>query len=382
MKEEQQYDVAVVGGGILGLAIAYFAAQKGNRVVVFERNKVVQGASLHNFGLIWPIGQHPNKLSRAMRTREVWLQLARKTGFWVGAQGSLTLAHREDEFHVLEEFMATRKNAGYQCELLTPVKTIAKSHVVNPIKLEGSLWSKTELTLDTRQAIPAIQQFLKSEYNVSFKFEVPINKVEYPFLINGKEQWQAERIFICNGNDLASIYPNLFTQIGLQKRKLKLMRTIQQPSDWKLNLALASGLTLQNFPSFEHCESLALIKNRLNREMQANKSWGSQFIITQSSLNEIIIGDSREYDLKDQNFELAHTFENVLKSIGKLIRIPSMRINETWSGAYTKIVGDSEFVASVQSHVIIANGLGGFGLTNAFGLAEELIEEKIPVKKM
>jgi glycine/D-amino acid oxidase-like deaminating enzyme len=49
---ETAYDLAIVGGGILGLAHAYQAARKGLRVAVFEGSQQAQGASTRNFGLI------------------------------------------------------------------------------------------------------------------------------------------------------------------------------------------------------------------------------------------------------------------------------------------------------------------------------------------
>jgi glycerol-3-phosphate dehydrogenase len=44
------FDLAVVGGGIIGLAHAYAAAGRGQRVVVIEREARANGASI-GFGL-------------------------------------------------------------------------------------------------------------------------------------------------------------------------------------------------------------------------------------------------------------------------------------------------------------------------------------------
>ena len=52
-------DIGVVGGGIIGLAHAYHALRAGKKGVLFERDSFAVGASVRNFGLLWPIGQDP-----------------------------------------------------------------------------------------------------------------------------------------------------------------------------------------------------------------------------------------------------------------------------------------------------------------------------------
>src|SRR6266851_2970528 len=47
--------VLVIGGGVIGLSSAYYAAQRGHRVTILERNTPQhQGASFGNMGMIAP----------------------------------------------------------------------------------------------------------------------------------------------------------------------------------------------------------------------------------------------------------------------------------------------------------------------------------------
>src|SRR4051812_37442118 len=104
-KMTRRADVAVIGGGIVGLAFAWTAARQGKSVVLFERDPKAQGASVRNFGMVWPIGQAAGALHRtSLRSRELWVELAGKVGLGHDPIGSLHLAYKGDELAVLEEF--------------------------------------------------------------------------------------------------------------------------------------------------------------------------------------------------------------------------------------------------------------------------------------
>ena len=116
---EAHYDDIVVGAGIIGLAHAYHLARRGLRVAVFERSPAAVGASLRNFGMLWPIGQPLGKpRALALRSLEIWLEVLRAASLPHGCCGSLHLAYHEDEAEVLREYANLSKHVDEPVEIL------------------------------------------------------------------------------------------------------------------------------------------------------------------------------------------------------------------------------------------------------------------------
>src|SRR5580692_12526690 len=109
----------VIGAGIVGLATARALAKQGFTVKVFERTDKAVGASIRNFGMIWPIGQPAGKMyDRAVRSRDIWKEIASRAGFWHENAGSLHLAYHPDEWQVLQELHEIFRNEGRAVHLL------------------------------------------------------------------------------------------------------------------------------------------------------------------------------------------------------------------------------------------------------------------------
>src|ERR1017187_7687772 len=105
MSQHVSYDDAIIGAGILGLAHAYQLARRGRRVIIFERNRRATGASVRNFGMLWPIGQpFGPRRTLAVRSLEIWLEVLAASGLWHERTGSLHLAYRDDEAQVIRDF--------------------------------------------------------------------------------------------------------------------------------------------------------------------------------------------------------------------------------------------------------------------------------------
>ena len=160
-------EIAIIGAGIVGLAHALAAARQGYRVTVFERNERAIGASIRNFGMVWPVGQPFGPLrDRALRSRQIWLELAAVGNFFRDPVGSLHLAYHPDELAVIEEFVDGVKDATVQ--VLTPDQVAQKSSAAVTTGLLGALWSETEVIVDAREAIVSVAEVLRSSFNVIF----------------------------------------------------------------------------------------------------------------------------------------------------------------------------------------------------------------------
>jgi len=76
---KETFDVAVIGGGLVGLALAYGLGRLGNRVVILDEGDVAYRASRGNFGLVWVQGKGVGKSAYSnwtQRSARDWPQLA------------------------------------------------------------------------------------------------------------------------------------------------------------------------------------------------------------------------------------------------------------------------------------------------------------------
>lgn len=370
---ENRADVAVVGAGIVGLAHALAAAKQGLKVVVFERSGRAVGASIRNFGLVWPVGQPGGRLyERALRSREIWREVSAGSGIWCAEDGSLHLAYHEDERAVLEEYLETTPSAREEgCLLLSPAEVAEKSPAARTEGLHGALWSPTELNVDPRQAIPAIASLLERDHGVELRFGTTVRGIDGQVVETTVGSWSVDQAFICSGEDFETLYPEVFAGSGITRCRLQMLRTVPQPDGWHLGPALCSGLTLLHYEAFEHCASLEALRRRFEDEMPFAREKGVHVLLSQTARGELTIGDSHDYGLTQDPFASERVDHEILNYLKTFAEVPTLEISERWQGIYPHLESGSELISHPEPDVTVVNGLGGAGMTLSFGLAEE-----------
>jgi len=373
---ENRADLAIVGAGIMGLAHAYAAARRGARVVVFERGLRATGASVRNFGLIWPIGQPHGALHQlALESRAYWLELLQDARLPYWPAGSLHLAYRDDEAAVVREFCERGPALGYDCAWLPPAEAFKRSCAIQADGLIGALWSPTEIIVDPRLTLAAVPAYLAEQFRVDVRFGCAVRNIDLPLIEAGEQRWMVDQAIVASGDDFESLYPTVFAESGLTRVKLQMLRTCPQPHGWRLGPALAAGLTLRFYPSFQVCGTLDVLKERILRETPEFERWGIHGLVSQTAQGELTLGDSHEYGLSPDVFNKEEIDELILHYIRGFLKAPDLTIAQRWSGVYAKHPEEPFLSLSPAAGVRIVTSPGGAGMTLSFGIAARTIKE-------
>jgi FAD dependent oxidoreductase TIGR03364 len=373
----KQNSAIVIGAGIVGLATARALAIRGYKVTIFERNEQAVGASIRNFGMIWPIGQATGPLfERAMLSRSIWKEICTEANIWHNEVGSLHLAYHDDELQVIQEYVEA--NHSYrECSLLDPREAILKSPAINTVGLKGALWSAEEMIVESRVAVGQVAKYLAEKYDVEFHWNTAISNISHPKVLSGDRVWEADEIFVCSGADFETLYPELFLSLDITKCKLQMMRLVTQPDEWRIGPSLCGGLSMIHYPGFQAAVSLPALRKRYEEQYAIYLKWGIHVMVSQNGSGELTIGDSHEYGLVHDPFDKEFINKLIIDYLHTFANFKDWKLLQSWHGIYPKMMnGETELIKEVEPGVTVINGIGGNGMTLSFGLCEQFIASR------
>ncbi|MCH6235507.1 TIGR03364 family FAD-dependent oxidoreductase [Cognataquiflexum rubidum] len=371
-----QPSAIVIGSGIVGLAVTRALSNKGWKVTVIERNPKPVGASIRNFGMVWPVGQAQGAtFDRAMRSRSIWLEMSKKAKFWAEETGSLHLAYTDLENQVVEEYVAAMQGIKSAFHL-NPAQTAEKSQAAIVNGLKGALWTEEEVIVDPREAIWQTAAYLESLENVAFEWNKAIIEINGNKVSSGNQTWEADQVFVCSGADFETLYPEIFDATPITKCKLQMMRLAKQPENWRIGPPLCAGLSFIHYKGFHVAPSLAKLKKVYEEQYPDLLDLGIHVMVSQNGNGQLTIGDSHEYGRHLDPFDREDINKKITDFLKTFSAFKDWTLESSWHGIYPKMTnGATEFIHKVNPQVWIVNGMGGAGMTLSFGLGEEVVEK-------
>ena len=165
------YDVVVVGGGVIGLASAWRAAQRGLSVLVIERDEPGAGASGVAAGMLAPVTEaefgEENALRLNMRSAEMWpafaAELAERSGLDTGyaASGALVVAADRDDGEELRRLLRFQQSLQLGAEWLTSREARRLEPRLSP-RIAGAIYAPGEAHVEPRAVVRALVAALEN----------------------------------------------------------------------------------------------------------------------------------------------------------------------------------------------------------------------------
>lgn len=366
----------VVGAGILGLASAKALAEKGYKVKVIERSQFSLGASVRNFGMIWPVGQPDGSLyNRAVRTKEIWLDYLNTMKIPYNACGSLHLAYSDEEMNVVEDIARFFQSKNRPVSVINKANVLANYNGVNENGLLGALRSEDETIIDPREGIKHLPTYLTNKFGVEFIWGTAITSVTSNSVFAGKTKYSADIICVCSGADFETLYPEQFKAQSIIKTKLQMMRFKHKDPNFKIGASVCGGLSLLHYKSFTASSALTKLRLKIEEEIPEYLKYGIHVMVSQNNMGELTVGDSHEYALDFEPFDKIEINNLILAYLKKFMHIDEWDMIQSWNGIYPIMTnGATDLFLNPEPGVYILNGIGGHGMTMSFGFAEEIIE--------
>ncbi|MBS0559601.1 MAG: TIGR03364 family FAD-dependent oxidoreductase [Proteobacteria bacterium] len=365
MNTEVSADCVIVGAGVIGLAHALVALRRGLRAVVVDRDPRAMGASVRNFGFVTVTGQQEGVTwRRAMRSRDVWAEVAKAADIPVLHRGLLVCAIRPEAVTVLEEFAASAMGAG--CTMR------AGASLPPPFRrdLLAALESPHEIRVESREAIPRLAHWLETQ-GVRFMRDTAVHAVESGRVHTSRGTLSAPMIAVCPGTDLNTLFPDVIARRGAALCKLHMMR-VAAPAG-RLPSAVMSDLGLVRYLGYEVAPSLPALRARLERERAAALAAGIHLIAVQSADGSLVVGDSHHYGADAQDpFQPREVDDLILSELSEVLDMPRPEVLERWLGWYPS-GPQTAFIEAPMPGVRLALVTSGTGASTCFAIAEECL---------
>lgn len=357
-------DVLIVGAGIVGLAHAVEALDRGLSVIVVERDHRAVGASVRNFGHACVTGQSGDLAVLARLARERWLDLDARTGLGARATGGLAVARHATELAVLEELAGDRPD---DVELRTAEQVAAELPGGGAGDVIGGAALRADLRVDPRVTVARLAAWIDAQDRAEVRFGTAYLGYDGARAHTSRGPIRADRVIVCVGHDLDHLLPDLAEQHGVQRCALQMARA-QDPGA-VITPAVLTATSLLRYPAFAGTSAAAELRTRMAAERPDLLGIDANVMFTQRPDGTVVIGDSHHTERTVGPFLDEAVTETLRAETARVMGLTDLRIIERWQGVYASSALQPYLVAEPEPRLSVRIVTSGVGMTIAHGLA-------------
>ena len=278
------------------------------------------------------------------------------------------LAQRSEAEEVLREMLLSEQ--GEALNWLPPDELKLKAPHLAHAHVRGALYSPHELRLEARVAIERLRLWLTMR-GVRFHMDRAVRQVETGRVYLDDRELMGERVVVCPGADLRSLFAKTFSRLKTRLCQLQMLR-IRPPHRYVLGAAVMSDLSLVRYPGFRDTPGAGRLEDRLRQEVPRSFQHGVHLIVVQSTDGSLVVGDSHQYGDAISPFESNEAEELILAEMQRVLCLGHYAVQERWTGIYPSGSQDA-FIETVLPGVQLLSVTSGTGMSTAFALAEECL---------
>jgi FAD dependent oxidoreductase TIGR03364 len=294
---KNDFDLIIIGAGVLGTFHAYHAAKLGKKVLLVEKDQYPTQATVRNFGQVVPSGMGGDWFNYGVRGTELYNQIQQEFDISIRNNGSVYIASDPDEQQLIHELKAVMDLRGYAAQLLTTHQCLEKWPVLRSTYCKEALFFPQEVSAEPEKMIFKLLEYITVNFqNLTYLpattiIECAISGNLVRVVSNQKKEFTADKVIVCNGGEFKLLFPELFRESGIVTSKLQMLRTVAM-KDVALEGNILTGLTIRRYESFQECASFKSIKTP--DHLVELKKWGIHILFKKAMDGSFIIGDSHE----------------------------------------------------------------------------------------
>lgn len=334
-------ETIVVGGGAMGLSVAYNLARRGRKVHVLEGDYLNAGSTGRNLGVLkarnpYAIGNGNEDLVKlAKEGLKLNADLSSETGIntFHKTSGCLILSKDEEDYKQLSDYHAHFKKLGLDEREMTPQEIHGKWRYIDPDSINAGFYSPSEANAHPFGLVWAYVEALK-KMKAPVEKENPVSKIEKASdgykVIAANGEYEAENVVVACAEKSSMLTEQLGYKIPMEPKRKEVL--ISEP--------------IRPFfgPSLERLSTHFQVTQTMRGEIMGTIDWMES-----------------GYDLVESSSEFLERFADEIVPVVPVLR--NLNIIRQWTGVCDTTPDDKPAIGKLDEGLYVTCGFVDYGIT-------------------